>query len=151
VSQINGTLDSTALPNAAFFFINPAGVVFGQGAQVNVPAAAYFSTASELRFADGKTFAVAAPGGSTLSLGAPESYGFVGGEGAISATGVGSNFLPPAATLSLAASNITLDHVQIAVGGADLVAVGAQPGIVTLADPLAAAPSGALTLTGSQI
>ena len=49
-SQLFGTLDSTAIPNADFYFINPAGIVFGATAQVNVPAAAHFSTASELRF-----------------------------------------------------------------------------------------------------
>ena len=38
-SSIFGTLDSTALPNADFFFIIPAGIIFGEGAQVNVPAA----------------------------------------------------------------------------------------------------------------
>ena len=30
-SQISGTIDSTGLPNASFFFINPAGIVFGVG------------------------------------------------------------------------------------------------------------------------
>ena len=60
-SQIQGTLDSTALPNASFFFLNPAGIVFGAGARLNVPSAAYFSTAGELRFADGKAFAMATP------------------------------------------------------------------------------------------
>ena len=79
VSQIAGALDSTAFPNASFFFINPAGIVFGPGAQVNVPAAAYFSTAGELRFAGGARFAVATSNGSTLSVAAPESFGFVGG------------------------------------------------------------------------
>ena len=39
-STILGMLDSTAIPNADFYFINPAGLVFGTGAQVNVPAAA---------------------------------------------------------------------------------------------------------------
>ena len=37
-STILGTLDSSALPNADFWFVNPAGILVGQGARVNVPA-----------------------------------------------------------------------------------------------------------------
>jgi filamentous hemagglutinin family protein len=151
VSQIAGTLDSTAFPNAGFFFINPAGIVFGAGAQVNVPAAAYFSTAGELRFAGGGRFAVATPNGSTLSVAAPESFGFVGGQGAIAVNGVGPGFAPAHATLSLIASDITLDGAQIALGGLDLAAVGTGQGVVALADPLATAQVGSLTVRNSLI
>ncbi len=106
VSQIAGTLDSTALPNASFYFINPAGIVFSASAHVNVPAAAYFSTANELRFADATKFAIATPAGSTLSIAPPQSFGFVGGQGAISVNGVGQDFAPASAALSFAASDI---------------------------------------------
>ncbi|MFZ2724835.1 MAG: filamentous hemagglutinin N-terminal domain-containing protein [Methylococcaceae bacterium] len=36
VSTINGALNST-INHANFYFINPAGIVFGKGASVNVP------------------------------------------------------------------------------------------------------------------
>jgi filamentous hemagglutinin family protein len=94
-SHIFGTIDSTAIPNADFYFINPAGIVFGATAQVNVPAAAHFSTASELRFASGPAFQTAAPDGSTLSVAAPAAFGFIGGEGAILVQDAGSDFLRP--------------------------------------------------------
>jgi filamentous hemagglutinin family protein len=150
-SQLNGTLDSAALPNAAFFFINPAGVVFGPGAQVNVPAAAYFSTASDLRFTDGATFAVATPTGSTLSVGAPESFGFVGGQGAINVGAVGQTFTPAGASLSFTGSDIVFDGAQITATSLDLTAVGPGSATVALADPLAAASLGAVTLSNSHI
>ena len=70
-SDISGQIDSTAIPNADFWFINPAGVVFGQGAQVNVPAAAHFTTAQALHFTAGPAFTVATPGGSTFSVASP--------------------------------------------------------------------------------
>ncbi|MBY0519863.1 MAG: filamentous hemagglutinin N-terminal domain-containing protein, partial [Sphingomonas sp.] len=67
VSTIDGTITSQGLDRANFFFINPAGIVFGANASVAVPNAAYFSTANALRFADGGTFGVTTPGGSTFS------------------------------------------------------------------------------------
>ena len=122
VSQISGTLDSTALPNASFYFINPAGIVFGAGARVNVPAAAYFSTASELRFANGERFAVSAPNGSTLSMAAPQSFGFVGGD--IALTGVRESFSPTTASLSFVAGNIDVTGASFVLKSLDLSATG---------------------------
>lgn len=134
-SGIFGTIDSTALPNADFFFINPAGIVFGVGAQVNVPAAAHFSTARELRFADGVAFTIAAPDGSTFSVAAPASFGFTGSEGDIDVAGTGPLFA--ATDISLVAANISLRQahveaasVQVAATGraAAVIPVGALPG-----------------------
>ena len=47
-TQINGLLALNPAKGGApsFFFINPAGVTFGAGAQVDVPAAFHVSTAN---------------------------------------------------------------------------------------------------------
>ena len=82
-SSIFGTIDSSALPNADFWFVNPAGILFGEGARIDVPGVAHFSTAQELRFDSGPAFAVTTPGGSTFSVAAPAAFGFLGGQGAI--------------------------------------------------------------------
>ena len=77
-SQINGLvrLDAAnAAPN--FFFINPAGVVFGNGAQIDVPAGFHVSTANYLKFPDGNFYAEPKVV-STLSSAAPEAFGFLG-------------------------------------------------------------------------
>lgn len=151
-SLISGTLDSTALPNASFFFINPAGVIFGAGARVNVPAAAYVSTAGELRFADGARFAVSASNGSTLSMAAPESFGFLGGQGAIEARSVGASLAPATAKLSFSGSEVRISNAalnpgdRLVLGGLDLVGVGGGADMVRLADPLATPRAGAVTL-----
>ncbi len=150
VSQIAGTLDSTTLPNANFYFINPAGVVFGAGARVNVPAAAWFSTADELRFADGQRFSMATPGGSTLSVAAPGSFGFVGGQGAIRVTGAAAGFAPTSAALSFVGSDVAVANSQIILRGLDLVAVGDGQATVLLADPLASIGGGAVQVSASQ-
>lgn len=134
-SHIAGTIDSTGLPDASFFFLNPAGVVFAQGAQVNVPGAAYFSTASSLRFSDGVRFVATPSNASTLTIAAPQSFGFVGSEGAIAVRGVGETFALPVATLSLIGASVDVTGSRFALQGLDLVAVS----------------GGAVAITGSQI
>lgn len=78
-SLINGTLSLTAASGApAFFFINPAGVTFGAGAQVDVPGAFHVSTANYLRLADGSQFPTGTASTSSLSSAPPEAFGFLG-------------------------------------------------------------------------
>jgi len=77
-STIDGRL-SSRLKNADFFLINPAGIVIGQGASVNVPAGFHVSTADAVKLADGGVFSAAHPGVSVLTSGTPESFGFLGG------------------------------------------------------------------------
>jgi filamentous hemagglutinin family protein len=76
-STIDGRLTSE-IPNADFWLINPAGVVFGSHAEIDVPGAFHASTASEVRFRDGGTFSAVKPGGpETLSVAPPEAFGFM--------------------------------------------------------------------------
>lgn len=134
-SDIHGRIDSTALPNADFWFINPAGIVFGPGAQVNVPAAAYFSTAQELRFASGPAFAIATPGGSTLSVAAPSAFGFLADSGTIQVNGAAQDFLPDRGQLFLAARAIAVRDSFLVGSTFDMRAVGPAGGIVDYSDP----------------
>ncbi len=80
-SLIHGRLQLIpALGSApALFLINPAGVVFGEGASISVPGAFHVSTADYLKFASGETFFVnpASPG-SALSSAQPTAFGFLG-------------------------------------------------------------------------
>ncbi|NDJ15921.1 CHAT domain-containing protein [Myxacorys almedinensis] len=55
VSTIDGVLQVTG-GNSNLFLMNPAGIVFGSGAQLNVPASFTAVTANEIRFSNGKTF-----------------------------------------------------------------------------------------------
>ncbi|CAK0752246.1 putative Haemagg_act domain-containing protein [Gammaproteobacteria bacterium] len=81
-SSIDGTIKSE-IGNANFFFINPAGIIFGEHAAVDVPAAFHVSTAQELRFADGVRFSAVMPAGSSFTSAAPEAFGFLALSGAI--------------------------------------------------------------------
>ena len=138
-SNISGTLDSTAFPAAAFWFINPAGIVFGAGARVAVPNAAYFSTASMLRFADGASFSATAPGGSTFTVANPQSFGFLGNEGNIGASGLTSNFAPAGTALHLSATNIAIGTSSFGAGQLDLFAVGPAAIALSVDQPLTGA------------
>jgi filamentous hemagglutinin family protein len=109
-SNILGTIQTEGFGNANLFLMNPAGIVFGPDASLNVGGAAHFTTADYLRVADGVQF-TALPGaqdkllsiapvvafgflesnpvgitveGSTLSVGEGQTLALVGGDLAIS-------------------------------------------------------------------
>lgn len=151
VSEISGTIESQGLPNANFYFVNPAGVVFGAGARLDVPAAAHFSTAAELRFSDGTAFATATPDGSVLSIAAPASFGFLGGEGDLALQGVGETFASPAASLSFSGAAVSVSDSSLRFRGLTLAAVGDGPSEVAFAHPLASAAGGSVEVVNSQL
>jgi filamentous hemagglutinin family protein len=131
-SQINGpvSLQSTsAAPN--FFFINPAGVVFGRGAQIDVPAGFHVSTADYLKFPDGN-FYVDPKAVSTLSSAAPEAFGFLGTTRAAITLGGGAILQTtspkPDQPISLVAGDIEINGATVQTSGSDirLVAVGSN-------------------------
>src|SRR3954469_1234773 len=76
VSNIDGTLRST-VGQADLYFLNPAGVMFGPNARLDVPGSFHVSTAHEMRFADGARFSALDKTGSGLTIAAPEAFGFL--------------------------------------------------------------------------
>lgn len=148
-SQIGGTLDSTGLPSAAFFFINPAGIVFGKDASVNVPGAAWFSTGKTLNFADGSMFSATTASGSTFSIAAPQSFGFLGQEGDIALQGTTELLANPASSVGLVGANLTTTDAAVSASGAMLAAVGDQTADIALDGSGAEALGGAITMERS--
>ena len=76
-SHIDGVLAS-AVPGADLYLINPAGILFGPNAQLDVKGSFHASTASELQFADQFVFSALDERGSTLSVAEPTAFGFLG-------------------------------------------------------------------------
>lgn len=151
-SSIDGTIATAGMDGANFFFINPAGIIFSENASVAVPNAAHFSTADNLRFADGAVFGVTTPGGSVFSMAPPTAFGFLGTQGNISINGVGPAFAGSDTKLSLSAANIRIDRAEFEPGGLDLFAVGAANRTLSLAAPLALrSASGAVTISDSFV
>lgn len=52
-SSIFGTIDTTSYPGANLFLMNPAGIVFGPNASLNLGGSVTFTTADYLRLAEG--------------------------------------------------------------------------------------------------
>jgi filamentous hemagglutinin family protein len=76
ISNIDGKLASK-VGQADLYFINPAGVMFGPNAKLDVPGSLHVSTAHELRFADGARFSAIDKTGSGLTVAPPEAFGFL--------------------------------------------------------------------------
>jgi len=81
VSNIFGKLQTSGFGSAALWLINPAGVVFGPSASLNVGGAVHISTADYLRMFDGVTssyFYASLNKNSTLSSAPVTAFGFLG-------------------------------------------------------------------------
>jgi filamentous hemagglutinin family protein len=106
-SHINGILRSE-VGSADFYFINPAGVVFEENSQVDVPASFHISTAGELIFDDGSSFSALNPEASTLTVATPEAFGFTSGQnGSLEIIG-GQLVFKPGANVSLSANSLNI-------------------------------------------
>ncbi|NBT79214.1 MAG: filamentous hemagglutinin N-terminal domain-containing protein, partial [Betaproteobacteria bacterium] len=133
VSNINGTLALRALDGApALWFINPAGVAFGQGASIDLPGAFHVSTTHYLKFPDGKFYSDTQKV-STFSSAPPEAFGFLGTSRASIEVNTGAKLSNRDSTLNLIAGDITIDgsEVRNAAGALNLVAMGATVGEVS--------------------
>jgi len=106
-SSIDGLLKSE-IGHAAFFLINPKGVVFGPNATVDVPGAFHVSTADRLNFPDGY-YSATDTEHSTLSMAAPESFGFLVDRAPADITVRGSQLaFKSGTTVSLVGGNVTV-------------------------------------------
>jgi filamentous hemagglutinin family protein len=77
-SSIDGLIRST-IPGADLFLLNPAGILFGPNASLDVQGSFHASTADYIGFKDGQRFAaVPSPQDALLTTAAPETFGFLG-------------------------------------------------------------------------
>jgi filamentous hemagglutinin family protein len=154
VSTIDGLLRSE-VGQANFYFINPAGVMFGPNAKVDVPAAFHIGTADELRFEDGAVFSAIDPTSSSFSIAPPASFGFLSPQPAsITVNGSQLTFAPNSRA-SMAAGNVTIqDGATLVSSGGDIqiTAVGDAGDVVHLASGAAeSAGNGTIAITESTI
>jgi filamentous hemagglutinin family protein len=75
-SLIDGTLVSM-LPEANLYFLNPAGIMFGPNATLNLPGSLYISTADYLKLADGSRFYAHLAAETLLTIAPPSAFGFL--------------------------------------------------------------------------
>src|SRR3954469_18059506 len=137
VSNIDGTLASR-VGQADLYFVNPAGIMFGPNAQLDVPGSFHVSTAHELRFADGTRFSALDKTGSGLTVAAPEAFGFLDRPPGRITVNQSQLQLAPGKTLSLVGGDLMIDGGQTGSvgaedGGVQLVSTAA-PGAVRIAN-----------------
>jgi len=133
-SDINGLVRST-IPGANFYFINPAGVVFGPDASIDVSGSFYAGTADYVALEGGGRFDAINPDASTLTVAPPSAFGF--STGAPAGIQVNGPLLRAAQsqTLSLTGGDIDIvDGYLYAPDGHVVLASVASPGEVAL-DP----------------
>ena len=136
-SMIFGTIRTTDFGNANLFLINPAGIVFGPNATLNVGGSVTFTTANNLRLNDGALFnAVAGPADALLSAAPVAAFGFLGSNpGTI--TVQGSNLsVQPGQAINLVGGDISIAPADIAPGTvqtARITAPGGQINMVSVA------------------
>jgi filamentous hemagglutinin family protein len=132
-SSLNGPITVTAAAGAPnFFFINPAGVTFGAGAAINVPAGLHVTTANYLKFADGQLYSDLTHV-STFSALAPEAFGFLGTSRATITVGNTAVLTQTSAPITITAGDVAINDggvftygagdVRIAAVGSDTVEV----------------------------
>jgi filamentous hemagglutinin family protein len=155
ISNIDGKLASR-VGQADLYFLNPAGVMFGPNAKLDVPGSFHVSTAHELRFADGARFSALDKTGSGLTVAPPEAFGFLDRPlGRIVVEQSQLRLIAPGKTLSLVGGDLVIDGGQTGSVGAEDGVVhlvsAAAPGAVRIADAATmVGQRGAVRMTQSQ-
>jgi filamentous hemagglutinin family protein len=117
LSSIDGTIRSD-IPGANLFFMNPAGVLFGEHAQLDVSGSVAVTTANYLDFGGGGRFNADLGGGDVLTSAKVSSFGFLEAPARVSFVGPrppGSPFLniAPGKSFSVVAGDIKMNAYGI--------------------------------------
>ena len=138
-SSIDGRV-SSSIPGASLYLVNPAGVVFGPNARVDVSGSFHASSADYLRLSDGARFQATNPDASTLSAAPPEAFGFLSANPRPVTVDRSTLQLPPGRTLGVVGGVVTIGGGTLAAPmGTVHVASAAGPGEVPV-DPRAGPP-----------
>lgn len=126
-SSIFGEINTTNFPGANLYLINPAGVLFGATATLNVSGSVHVSTADYLRLADGLRFnAVPGPQDALLSQAPVVAFGFLNAHPRPITVQGSQLAVPDGKSLSLVGGDIK-------VTGGTLTAPGGQINLASLA------------------
>jgi filamentous hemagglutinin family protein len=121
ISDINGLISANGTAN--LFLINPAGIVFGDGASLQIGGSFLGSTADSILFPNDVEFNANSNTTPVLTINAPIGLGLrdnpaeIRVEGANLTVGAGESLTLLGGNVSLDASNLTAQDGQIAIGG----------------------------------
>jgi len=134
-SHINGWLRST-LPNADLYFLNPAGIMFGEQAQLDVQGSLHISTADYLRLGTDGRFDASQPAHSLLTVAPPSAFGFLNESPAAISKQSSYLAVPNRKTLSFIGGDLTLQDNHLT--GSENSTLSAPEGRVNLVSVAAA-------------
>ena len=135
-SNILGTIQTEGFGNANLFLMNPAGVMFGKDATLNVGGAIHFTTADYLQLSDGVQFsALPSEQDGLLSVAPVEVFGFLEPNPASLSVGGSTLAVGEGETLSLVGGDIEFSggNLNSSDGHINLVSV-TSPGTVILGE-----------------
>jgi len=153
-SDIFGTIDTLDFPGANFYLMNPAGILFGPTAQLNVDGSFHATTADYIKLGSDGVFYADAASGSTLTVSDPSAFGFLSANpGSIDVQTGGIDFdtflptavlqVPEGQTLSLVGGTINMGTPDFSTSGY-LLAPAGTVNLVSVASPGEAALNGSI-------
>jgi filamentous hemagglutinin family protein len=155
ISQINGKIQLNSVgATPDFYFINPAGVVFGAGAAIDVPGAFMIGSADSVKFREGR-FNADLMQASTFSSAAPEAFGFLGStRGSVTLKDGATLTTQNAKPIAVYANNVEISGATLGTsngGDIRLVALGQTAQDVAFTGNLPAAAGNLAVLSGGSI
>ncbi|WP_414751994.1 filamentous hemagglutinin N-terminal domain-containing protein [Anabaena sp. CCY 9910] len=123
ISNIDGSISANG--NANLFLLNPAGIIFGQNARLNIGGSFVATTANSIKFADGIEFSAANHTGTPLlTMSVPVGLQMGSNSGAITVQGTPANdFFFRIPTLSMAPNRtLALIGGQVDINSASIFA-----------------------------
>ena len=152
-SSIDGTLRSL-IPNADVYFINPAGIMFGANAKLDVQGSFHASTADTLHLQYGGEFNARHPQESLLTVAPVSAFGFLTDSSAALHIQGSHIEVPAGNNLSFVASNLQINQAKLTTNGGNLhLASIAQAGKIQWQpeESISSLQLGDITIRDSQI
>ncbi|MEM8718198.1 MAG: filamentous hemagglutinin N-terminal domain-containing protein [Cyanobacteria bacterium P01_G01_bin.39] len=121
ISDINGLISANGSAN--LFLVNPAGIIFNEGASLNIGGSFYGSTADSILFPDGVEFSASNPVEPVLTINAPIGLSFRDNPAPISLQGTnlrvsaGQTLALLGGNIDATESNLTARNGQILISG----------------------------------
>ena len=132
-SNIFGIVQTQGFGNANFFLMNPAGILFGPNASLNVGGTVAFTTANNIRLNDSAVFnALPGPADTLLSAAPVAAFGFLGsnpGDITIHASNLSVN---PGQAINLVGGNISIQPPESSPDAIQPVRISAPEGQIHL-------------------
>ncbi|MEZ5581957.1 MAG: filamentous hemagglutinin N-terminal domain-containing protein [Candidatus Competibacteraceae bacterium] len=131
-STIDGWLRSE-IPGANLFLINPAGMLFGPNAQLDVQGSFHATTADSIQLGEVGRFDATQPENSVLTAAPPSAFGFLGGNPAGISIQGSTLAVPTGESLSLIGGEIQISGGNLSApdGRIDMVSVSSKGEVIS--------------------